>query len=177
MRNIKGAVDTSASWFMLIALALLLGITSDVRAQCGGAKAQQGSSSTSAQGMCSMGNAAGGGSMTSMMGNAGSGGMAGMMGNAAGGGMMSMCPMMGGGGPFGPKQVGFDIVDAAALREFDISESRPELCEDACAKDSDCKSYTYTSPGTYNNPKAKCWLKKTAGRFVAHEGAVSAVKR
>ena len=40
-----------------------------------------------------------------------------------------------------------------------------------------CRAYTYTKPGTYGNPQARCWLKETQGRFVTHEGAVSAVKK
>jgi hypothetical protein len=102
---------------------------------------------------------------------------------ASGGGMMgqmmSMCPMMRkrGSPNFEPIQYGYDIVDAKDYRAFDLAEATPQLCEAACNSDARCKAYTYTKPGTYDNPKAKCWLKETKGRFVTHANAISAVKK
>jgi hypothetical protein len=102
---------------------------------------------------------------------------------ASGGGMMgqmmSMCPMMRkrGSPNFEPIQYGYDIVDAKDYRAFDLPEPRSELCEAACNTEARCKAYTYTKPGTYDNPKAKCWLKETKGRFVTHANAISAVKK
>jgi hypothetical protein len=95
------------------------------------------------------------------------------------GGMMSMCPMMRGQGSsnFEPVQVGYDIVDAKDYRAFDLTEPRPELCQAACASEARCRAYTYTKPGTYGNPQARCWLKETQGRFVPHDNAISAVKK
>jgi hypothetical protein len=102
---------------------------------------------------------------------------------ASGGGMMgrmmNMCPMMRkrGSPNFEPIQYGYDIVDAKDYRAFDLAEANPQLCEAACNSDARCKAYTYTKPGTYDNPKAKCWLKETQGRFVTHDNAISAVKK
>jgi hypothetical protein len=102
---------------------------------------------------------------------------------ASGGGMMgrmmNMCPMMRrrSSPNFEPMQYGYDIVDAKDYRAFDLPEPRPELCEAACNSETRCKAYTYTKPGTYDNPKAKCWLKETQGRFVTHDNAISAVKK
>ncbi len=93
--------------------------------------------------------------------------------------MMNMCPMMRrrGSPNFEPIRYGYDIVDAKDYRAFDLTEPRPELCETACDSEARCKAYTYTKPGTYNNPNARCWLKETQGRFVTHANAISAVKK
>ncbi|MFN2533443.1 MAG: PAN domain-containing protein [Pyrinomonadaceae bacterium] len=43
-------------------------------------------------------------------------------------------------------------------RNFDLSSPSPDSCRDACASDSDCKTYTYVKPGV-QGPNARCWLK------------------
>jgi hypothetical protein len=41
---------------------------------------------------------------------------------------------------------------------FNLGTADPNLCEQACAGDPDCKAFTYVRPG-YQGPNARCWLK------------------
>ncbi len=64
-------------------------------------------------------------------------------------------------------------------RNFDLGEPRPELCSEACARDANCKAYTYVKPGVQENPepRARCWLKSDTPNPVANSCCVSGVKR
>lgn len=44
-------------------------------------------------------------------------------------------------------------------KNFDLSEAKYELCQDACARDTNCKAYTYVHP--WQGASARCWLKDT----------------
>ncbi len=60
-------------------------------------------------------------------------------------------------------------------RDFELSESRPELCQAECAGDARCRSFTYAKPGV-QGPKAHCWLKFGIPSSVRDECCTSAVK-
>lgn len=45
-------------------------------------------------------------------------------------------------------------------QNFDLSEAKYQLCQNACANDSSCQAYTYVRPGVQGS-KARCWLKNT----------------
>jgi hypothetical protein len=42
---------------------------------------------------------------------------------------------------------------------FDLTDSDPTLCLNACAIDSSCKAWTYVKPNTIQGPNPRCWLK------------------
>lgn len=44
------------------------------------------------------------------------------------------------------------------FRSFDLSTADPKLCEQACARDNRCRSFTYVKPGVQGR-NARCWLK------------------
>lgn len=77
---------------------------------------------------------------------------------------------------FGPAQLGMDIFDGADYRSFHFASGDPAVCLAECARDSRCRSVTYTMPGTYGAAEAACWLKERTGRFGPHPSAISAVK-
>jgi hypothetical protein len=60
-------------------------------------------------------------------------------------------------------------------RSFDLVEPRLELCENACAKDAQCKAYTYVKPGI-QGPHARCWLKSSVPNSLANSCCISRVK-
>ncbi len=60
-------------------------------------------------------------------------------------------------------------------RDFELSESRPELCQGECASDARCRSFTFAKPGV-EGPKAHCWLKFGIPSSVRDECCTSAVK-
>lgn len=61
-------------------------------------------------------------------------------------------------------------------QSFDLDADDPELCQEACDKDTRCKAFTYVKPGL-QGPKAKCWLKDVVPQPRLNEGCcVSGVK-
>lgn len=44
-------------------------------------------------------------------------------------------------------------------RNFQITERKPSLCEDACRGDVNCKAWTYVKPGVQTGSLPHCWLK------------------
>jgi len=42
---------------------------------------------------------------------------------------------------------------------FDLKTSDPTLCEEKCATDPRCLSWTYIKPNTVQGPNPRCWLK------------------
>ncbi len=60
-------------------------------------------------------------------------------------------------------------------RSFDLSESRPELCQTECGSDARCRSFTYVKPGV-QGPKARCWLKYGIPSPAPNQCCISAVK-
>jgi hypothetical protein len=61
---------------------------------------------------------------------------------------------------------------------FWMMRTSPEMCREACEKDSKCKAYTYVPPGLSGDAsKARCWLKYDVPQPVTREGMVSGVKR
>jgi hypothetical protein len=77
---------------------------------------------------------------------------------------------------FSELHYGEDMYEAGDYRSFSITEPRVEICLAECARDSRCKSVTYTKPGTYGLPQAACWLKERPGRYGPHANAISAIK-
>ena len=60
--------------------------------------------------------------------------------------------------------------------DFDLPEADPVLCQNACAKDPQCKAWTYVKPDTLQGPLPRCWLKNTVPPPIQHDCCVSGVK-
>jgi hypothetical protein len=60
-------------------------------------------------------------------------------------------------------------------RDFELPNADPKGCAAACARDKDCKAWTYGKPGT-GGEKARCWLKNEVPDPVANDEFVSGVK-
>ena len=60
-------------------------------------------------------------------------------------------------------------------RDFDLSNSDPKACQDACLTDPKCKAWTYVRPGI-TGAKAHCWLKNAIPMPVQNPDCVSGVK-
>lgn len=45
-------------------------------------------------------------------------------------------------------------------KDFDLSYANHEVCRDECAKDPNCRAYTFVRPGV-QGANARCWLKNT----------------
>jgi len=60
--------------------------------------------------------------------------------------------------------------------DFDLPEADPVLCQNACAKDPQCKAWTYVKPDTLQGPLPRCWLKNTIPPPIQHDCCVSGVK-
>jgi hypothetical protein len=59
---------------------------------------------------------------------------------------------------------------------FGLSDSRPELCHAACARDSNCQAYTYVQ--SYALPRAPwCWLKNGIPAVSSNSATVSGARR
>lgn len=43
-------------------------------------------------------------------------------------------------------------------RQFDLAEAKAEICRDTCAREPQCRAWTYVRPGV-QGPSARCWLK------------------
>lgn len=50
-----------------------------------------------------------------------------------------------------------------------------KACQEACAKDPDCKAYTYMKPGVRER-SGHCWLKNNVSRAVKNSCCISGVK-
>lgn len=60
-------------------------------------------------------------------------------------------------------------------RQFDLAVANHQLCRDECARDGNCKAYTYSKP--YNGAPAKCWLKNAVPNPVPYRSCcISGVK-
>ena len=60
-------------------------------------------------------------------------------------------------------------------RNFDLDETRPELCQQACANEATCRAFTYVKPGV-QGPKARCWLKNAVPAPKPSDCCTSGVK-
>jgi hypothetical protein len=61
-------------------------------------------------------------------------------------------------------------------KNFELDTPDPELCQKACANDSNCQAYTYVKPGI-QGAKARCWLKKAVPPTRSNKCCVSGVKK
>lgn len=62
------------------------------------------------------------------------------------------------------------------FQNFDLAAPNPQLCADACVRDSNCHSFTYVNPGV-QGPSARCWLKNSVAQSVPSNCCVSGVVR
>ena len=60
-------------------------------------------------------------------------------------------------------------------KNFNLSQALPDLCLAACAKEANCKAYTYVKPGV-QGAQAKCWLKSGVPAASSSTNCVSGVK-
>ena len=60
-------------------------------------------------------------------------------------------------------------------RSFDLRESRPELCRDACLSERQCRAFTYVRPGV-QGPHARCGLKNAVPPARPNDCCLSGVK-
>src|SRR5688572_25917915 len=58
----------------------------------------------------------------------------------------------------------------------DLKEARPELCQSACARDGQCRAFTYVKPGIQGR-FARCYLKKAVPNRASDKCCTSGVKR
>jgi hypothetical protein len=61
-------------------------------------------------------------------------------------------------------------------RDFDLREADPEICRDACIRDSRCRAFTYVKPGIQGE-YARCWLKDAVPPAEHAPCCASGVKR
>lgn len=61
-------------------------------------------------------------------------------------------------------------------KDFDLSEAKYQQCQNACANDSSCQSYTFVRPGVQGS-KARCWLKNTVPASGESSCCISGVKK
>ena len=60
-------------------------------------------------------------------------------------------------------------------RDFELPNADPKACAAACAREGDCKAWTYRKPGSAGE-KAHCWLKNEVPSPAANNECVSGVK-
>ncbi len=60
-------------------------------------------------------------------------------------------------------------------RDFELPNADPKACAAACARDKDCKAWTYGKPGV-GGEKAHCWLKNEVPEPAEHDECISGVK-
>jgi hypothetical protein len=60
-------------------------------------------------------------------------------------------------------------------RDFELPNADPKACAAACARDVDCRAWTYGKPGA-GGEKAHCWLKNEVPDPVANDEFISGVK-
>jgi 1-phosphatidylinositol phosphodiesterase len=63
----------------------------------------------------------------------------------------------------------------ADYRSFDLRESRPELCRDACWSERECRAFTYVRPGVQGR-HARCGLKNAVPPARPNDCCLSGVK-
>lgn len=61
-------------------------------------------------------------------------------------------------------------------KDFDLSEPKYQLCQNACANDSSCLAYTYVHPNVQGS-KARCWLKNRVPPASNSSCCISGVKK
>ena len=61
-------------------------------------------------------------------------------------------------------------------RDFELEQPRPALCRTACAKEGECRAWTYVKPCVQGD-LAHCWLKNKVPEPHPDESCVSGVKR
>ncbi len=61
-------------------------------------------------------------------------------------------------------------------RDFELPNADPKACAAACARDKDCKAWTYGKPGA-GGEKAHCWLKDQIPEPSEDENCISGIKR
>jgi hypothetical protein len=60
-------------------------------------------------------------------------------------------------------------------QNFDLPQSHPHMCKEACERDARCAAFTYVNPGV-QGPSARCWLKNSVPQAVQNGCCVSGVK-
>lgn len=60
-------------------------------------------------------------------------------------------------------------------KSFDLASAQPDLCLAACAKEANCKAYTYVKPGVQGS-RARCWLKSGVPAITSNTNCTSGVK-
>jgi hypothetical protein len=61
------------------------------------------------------------------------------------------------------------------IGSFDLSSPDPLICQQACADNPDCKSFTYVKPG-YQGTNARCYLKSSVPDATSNDCCISGVK-
>ena len=68
--------------------------------------------------------------------------------------------------------------DGGDYHDFALREASAELCRLACARDSSCKAFTYTKPGTTGRGDTPwCYLKSSVSTATRRDCCVSGVKK
>jgi len=79
-----------------------------------------------------------------------------------------------------PSKPRFDMSDMDRpgnnYRNFDLPHPNPDLCLEACQKESRCKAFTYVKPGVQGR-SARCWLKDAVPPGKPSDCCISGVKR
>lgn len=79
-----------------------------------------------------------------------------------------------------PSKPRFDMSDTDRpgnnYRNFDLPHPDPDLCLEACQKESRCKAFTYVKPGVQGR-SARCWLKDSVPPEKPSDCCISGVKR
>lgn len=61
------------------------------------------------------------------------------------------------------------------IRDFDLAGADPELCRQACDRETRCRAWTYVKPGV-QGPSARCWLKNGVPPARRNNDCTSGVK-
>jgi hypothetical protein len=61
-------------------------------------------------------------------------------------------------------------------RNFDMAVADPAACEAACAREPQCRAWTYVRPNTVQGPAPRCWLKTGVPAAKSNPCCVSGVK-
>lgn len=59
---------------------------------------------------------------------------------------------------------------------LDLPTTDPTLCEDECARNPECKAWTYVKPNSKKGPLPKCFLKKGVPQEKSNSACVSGMK-
>lgn len=63
----------------------------------------------------------------------------------------------------------------ADLKWFDLPRPWPELCQEACRNNDDCRAWTYMKQNV-RGPLASCWLKKDVGQATPNQCCSSGMR-